>query len=75
MQRFYTKGRFKPAKNSIRTADLYSSGFVTDNDLNSSTFGADLNLHRFKSGAVAFFNSSKLIGATTSSSSSIYLPL
>ncbi len=25
---------FKPAKNSIRTADLYSSWFVTDNDLN-----------------------------------------
>ena len=32
---------FKPAKNSIRTADLYSSWFVTDNNLNSSTFGAD----------------------------------
>jgi hypothetical protein len=31
---------FKPAKNSIHTADLYSSWFVTDNDL---------NLHRFKS--------------------------
>ena len=30
---------FKPAKNSIRTADLHSSWFVTDNDL---------NLHRFK---------------------------
>ena len=39
---------FKPAKNSIRTADLYSSWFVTDNDLNPSTKGADLNLHRFK---------------------------
>ncbi len=25
---------FKPAKNSIRTADLYSSWFVTDNNLN-----------------------------------------
>ena len=39
---------FKPAKNSIRTADLYSSWFVTDNDLNPSTKGADLNHHRFK---------------------------
>ena len=39
---------FKPAKNSIRRADLYSSWFVTDNDLNTSTKGADLNLHRFK---------------------------
>ncbi len=48
---------FKPAKNSIRTADLHSSWFVTDNDLNPSTEGfgrrlrlrpqADLNLHRF----------------------------
>ena len=42
------KDWFKPAKNSIRTADLYSSWFVTDNDLNPSTKGADLNLHRFK---------------------------
>jgi hypothetical protein len=40
---------FKPVNNSIRTADLYSSRFVTDNDLNPSTKGADLNLHRFKS--------------------------
>ena len=39
---------FKPAKNSIRTADLYSSWFVTDNDLNPSTKGADLNLYWFK---------------------------
>ena len=31
----------KPAKNSIRTADLHSSWFVTDNDLNPSTKGAD----------------------------------
>ena len=38
----------KPAKNSIRTADLHSSWFVTDNDSNSSTEGADLNLRRFK---------------------------
>ena len=38
----------KPAKNSIRTADLHSSWFVTDNDSNPSTKGADLNLHRFK---------------------------
>ena len=37
----------KPAKKSIRAADLYSSWFVTDNDLNPSTFGADLNLQRF----------------------------
>jgi DNA ligase (NAD+) len=37
--------RFKPAKNSIRTADLHSSGFETDNDSNPST---DLNLYRFK---------------------------
>jgi len=40
---------FEPVKNSIRTADLYSSWSVTDNNLNPSTFGADLNLHRFKS--------------------------
>ena len=50
--------QFKPAKNSIRlwsasksppeSADLHSSWFVTDNDLNPSTEGADLNLHRFK---------------------------
>ena len=39
---------FKPAKNSIRTADLHSSWLVTDNDLNPSTFGADFNFHRFK---------------------------
>ena len=38
----------KPAKNSIRTADLHSSWFVTDNDSNPSTEGADLNLRRFK---------------------------
>lgn len=38
---------FEPAKNSIRTADLNSSWFVTDNNLNPSTKGADLNLHRF----------------------------
>ena len=42
---------FKPAKNSIRTADLHSSWFVTDNDSNHSTGGhrpqSDLNLHRF----------------------------
>lgn len=43
---------FKPAKNSIRTADLYSSWFVTDNDLNPSTFGADLNLQRFNKNAI-----------------------
>jgi len=42
---------FKPANNSIRTADLHSSWFVTDNDSNPSTEGADLNLHRFKGGA------------------------
>ena len=47
---------FKPAKNSIRTADLHSSWFVTDNDLNPSTTGADLNLHRFNKN-----NSSKQI--------------
>lgn len=38
---------FKPAKNSIRTADLHSSWLVTDNDSNPSTESADLNLHRF----------------------------
>ena len=43
--------RFKPANNSIRTADLHSSWFVTDADSNPSTEGADLNLHRFKGGA------------------------
>ena len=42
-----TMSEIKPAKNSIRTADLHSSWFVTDNDLNPSTNGADLNLHRF----------------------------
>ena len=40
--------RFKPANNSIRTADLHSSWFVTDNDSNPSTKGADLNRYRFK---------------------------
>jgi hypothetical protein len=39
---------FKPVNNSIRTADLHSSWFVTDKDSNHSTEGADLNLHRFK---------------------------
>ena len=39
---------FKPAKNLIRAADLHSSGFVTINDSNPSTEGADLNLHWFK---------------------------
>ena len=39
---------YKPAKNSIRAADLHSSGFVTNNDSNPSTEGADLNLHWFK---------------------------
>jgi len=48
---------FKPAKNSIRTADLYSSWFVTDNDLNSSTKGADLNLHWFKGDTVVIVES------------------
>jgi hypothetical protein len=51
---------FKPAKNSIRTADLYSSWFVTDNDLNPSTKGADLNLHRFKTPTCRRFMSAKV---------------
>jgi hypothetical protein len=38
----------KPAKNSIRTADLHSSWFVTDNNANPSTEGADLHYYRFK---------------------------
>lgn len=48
---------FKPAKNSIRTADLYSSWFVTNNDLNSSTKGADLNLHWFKDETIVIVES------------------
>jgi len=37
--------RCKPTKNSIRTADLNSSGSVTDKEMNPSTKGADSNLH------------------------------
>lgn len=37
---------FKPTKNSIRRADLYSSGSMTDKDRNSSPKGANLNLKR-----------------------------
>jgi CspA family cold shock protein len=39
---------FKPAKNSIRRADLPSSRFVTDKEMNPSTEGADSNLQLFK---------------------------
>ena len=48
---------FKPAKNSIRTADLYSSWFVTDNNLNHNTKGADLNFHWFKDDTVVIVES------------------
>jgi hypothetical protein len=47
---------FEPAKNSIRTADLNSSWFVTDNNLNPSTKGADLNLHRFNNNNRSNYN-------------------
>ena len=40
--------RFKPTKNSIRLADLHSSGSMTDKEINPSTKGADLHLQRFK---------------------------
>jgi hypothetical protein len=39
---------FKPAKNSIRRADLPSSRFVTDKEMNPSTEGADSSLQLFK---------------------------
>ena len=39
--------RFKPTKNSIRCADLNSSGSMTDEEINPSLKEADLFLHRF----------------------------
>ena len=39
---------FKPTKNSICSADSYSSGSMTDKEINPSPKGADLDLHRFK---------------------------
>jgi len=38
----------KPAKNSIRTADLYSSWSMTDKQMNTHTKCADSNVQRFK---------------------------
>ena len=43
----FKKEGFKPTKNSIRTADSYSSWSMTDKYINPSPKGADLNLQRF----------------------------
>jgi len=48
--------RFKPTKNSIRTADSHSLWSMTDKEINTSPEGADLNLHRFKNNLVTKYD-------------------